>query len=92
MEREIQILNEKLDYMFQEIMNLKEGLIRTTFEKEEKELKYGVENAQEKLDMHKQHLRWQLEDLDERRKAFRGVRDRFPKICGPVEENHIERL
>lgn len=86
MEREIQILNEKLDYMFQEIMNLKEGLIRTTFEKEEKELKYGVENAQEKLDMHKQHLRWQLEDLDERRKAFRSVRDRFPR----VEENHIE--
>lgn len=88
MEREFEILNEKLDYMFEEIMNLKEGLTRTTFEREEKELKYKVENAQEKLDMHKQHLRWQQEGLVERRKAFRNVRDRFPKVETFVE--HIE--
>jgi predicted nucleic acid-binding Zn-ribbon protein len=79
MERELEILNEKLDYIYTEIMSLKEGLTRTTFEREEKELKYKVENAQEKLDMHKDHLKWQLEDIDERRKSYRSVRDRFPK-------------
>ena len=90
MEREIEILNEKLDYMFEEILSLKEGLARITFEREIKELKYKVEDAQSHLDMHKDHFKWQQEDLDERRKAFRSVRNRFPRIEGPVEVKHIE--
>jgi len=91
MEREFEILNEKLDYMFEEIMMLKDYFIREEYERKEKELKYKVGDAQSHLDMHKDHFRWQHEDLDERRKAFRSVRDRFPKMCGPVEVNHIER-
>lgn len=90
MEREIEILNEKLDYMFEEIMRLREDFQRKEYETGEKELKYKVEDAQSHLDMHNDHFRWQHEELDERRKAFRSVRDRFPKICGPVEVNHIE--
>ena len=90
MEREFEILNEKLDYMFEEILRLEEGFIRLGFEREAKELKYKVEDAQSHLDMHKDHFKWQQEDLDERRKAFRSVRDRFPRIEGPVEVNHIE--
>ena len=90
MEREFEILNEKLDYMFEEIMSLKEGVIRLGFEREAKELKYKVEDAQSHLDMHKDHFKWQQEDLDERRKVFRSVRDRFPRIEGPVKVNHIE--
>ena len=38
MEREIEILNEKLDYIFEEIMNLKQGLTRDMYEREQKEL------------------------------------------------------
>ena len=83
----VKILNET--YNNEEILRLEEGFIRLGFEREEKELKCEVENAQSHLDMHKDHFRWQHEDLDERRKAFRSVRDRFPKV---TEENYIERL
>ena len=86
MEREIEILNEKLDYIFEEIMNLKQGLTRDMYERAQKELKSKVETAEWDLNNHKEDLRWRMEDLDERRKAFRSVRDRFPR----VEENHIE--
>ena len=88
MEREFEILNEKLDYMYEEILRLEEEFIRLGFEREEKELKCKVENAQSHLDMHKDHFRWQHEDLDERRKTFRSARDRFPKVETFVE--HIE--
>ena len=88
MEREMQILNEKLDYIFEEIMNLKQGLTRDMYEREQKELKNKLETAEWDLNNHKEDLRWRMENLDERRKYYSSVRDRFPR----VEENHIERL
>ena len=92
MEREIEILNEKLDYIFEEIMSLKQGLTRDMYEREQKELKNKLETAEWDLNNHREDLRWRMENLDERRKYYSSIRDRFPKICGPVEENHIERL
>ena len=80
MEREIEILNEKIDYMFEEIMRLKDGLLRQEYERQEKTLEYKVEEAQHNLDRHKENLRWQFEDLDERRKYFRTIHNRFPVV------------
>ena len=88
MEREFEILNEKLDYIFEELMCLKQGLTRDMYEREQKELKCKVETAEWDLNNHREVLRWRMEDIDERRKAFRSVRDRFPKV---TEENYIER-
>lgn len=78
MNKDYEILNEKIDYMFEEIMILKKGLLRQDYEKTEKELKYKLEEAQHELDRHKENLRWQFENLDERRKYFRTIKDRFP--------------
>ena len=87
MEREIEILNEKIDYMFEELMMLKDYVLREEYERQEKTLEYKVEEAQHNLDRHKENLRWQFENLDERRRYFRTIKDRFPKV---EEVNHIE--
>ena len=86
MSRDYEILNEKIDYIFEELMWLRSDFEKKEYERVEKELKYKVENAQEELDRHKENLRWQFENLDERRRYFRTIKDRFP-----VREE-IERL
>lgn len=88
MEREIEILNNKLDYIFEELMSLKQGLTRDMYEREQKELKCKVETAEWDLNNHRDDLRWRMENIDERRKYYSSIRDRFPKV---TEENHIER-
>lgn len=88
MEREIEILNEKLDYIFEELMSLKQGLTRDMYEREQKELKNKVETAEWDLNNHRDDLRWRMENLDERRKYYSSIKDRFPVR----EVNHIERL
>ena len=85
MEREFEILNAKLDYMFEEIMMLKQGLTRENYEREEKELKCKVETAEWYLNNHRDDLRWRMENIDERRKYYSSLRDRFPK-------NELERV
>lgn len=90
MEREIEILNEKIDYIFEELMWLKSDFIKKEYERVEKELKYKVENAQEELDRHKQDIRWTFENLDERRNYYRTIKDRFP--VREFREEVVERL
>ena len=79
MNREYEILNEKLDYMFQEIMWLRNDLAKIEFDRTKKELEYKLEDAKDKLERHKEDARWIMENLDERRKYFESIRNRFPK-------------
>ena len=89
MNRDYEILNEKIDYIFEELMWLRSDFIKKEYERVEKELKYKVENAEEELNRHKQDIRWIFENLDERRKYYKSIKDRFP--VREVREE-IERL
>lgn len=79
MERELEILNNKIDYIFEELMNLKQGLTREAYEREEKELKCKLETAEWDLKNHREDIRWRMEDIDGRRKYYLSIKDRFPK-------------
>jgi hypothetical protein len=83
MNRDYEILNEKLDYMFEELMWLRSDFEKKEFERVEKELKYKLEDAQHDLERHKQDARWIMENLDERRKYYKTIKDRFP---APLEK------
>ena len=89
MNRDYEILNEKIDYIFEELMCLRSDFIKKEYERVEKELKYKVENAEEELNRHKQDIRWIFENLDERRKYYTSIKDRFPVR---EDREEIERL
>ena len=78
MNREYEILNEKLDTIFEEVMWLRNDLAKIEFDRTKKELEYKLEEAKDKLERHKEDAKWIIENLDERRKYFRTIKDRFP--------------
>lgn len=86
MNRDLEILSEKIDYIFEELMRLKDGLLRQEYERQEKTLEYKLEEAQHSLDRHKENLRWQFENLDERRKYYRSIHNIFPAPLERPEE------
>ena len=79
MNREFNILNTKLNVLFEELMWLKKDFQRATFEREKKELEYKVKNAQDELNCFKDNQRFIFERLDEARDRFHRIEYEFPK-------------
>ena len=79
MNREFEILNEKLNTIFEEIMWLRQDFQREKFEKERKELECKVKNAQDELKYKTEDRRFVAERLDDSRNQFRNINNMFPK-------------
>lgn len=79
MNREFNILNTKLNVLFEELMWLKKDFQRETFEREKKELEYKVKKAQDELNCFKDNQRFIFERLDEARDRFHRIEYEFPK-------------
>lgn len=87
MNREFEILNEKLNNIYNEILYLRQDFEKSKYEQEKKTLEYKLENAQEELERHKENIRFIFENIEEKGKYFRSIQERFPK-----EEVSCERL
>lgn len=85
MNREFEILNEKLNMLFEEIMWLRRDLQKEKYEKEIKELEYKAKNAQDEINYKKDDSRFLFERIDDRMKHFRNVECNFPKNEIPLE-------
>lgn len=88
MNREFEILNEKLNMLFEEIMWLRRDFQKEKYEKEIKELEYKAKNAQDEINYKKDDSRFIFERIDDRMKHFRNVEFNFPKnemTCERVE-------
>ena len=60
-------------------MWVRNDLAKIEFDRTKKELEYKLEDAKEKLERHKEDIRWVMENLDERRKYYRNIRNNFPR-------------
>lgn len=87
MNREFEILNRKLDLIYEEIMEMKEIFKIERNSKKIKELEYELESTKENIDRTREEQKWQLENISERKKWFRDIDDLFPK-----EEVAVEKL
>lgn len=87
MNREFEILNRKLNIIYEEIMEMKEVFKLEKSFKEIKELECEAENIEEKIKRSKEEQRWQMENISERKKWFENVEKIFPK-----EEVAVEML
>ena len=87
MNREYEILNRKLDVLFEELMWLRHDFQKEKYEKEIKELEYRVKTAQDELNYRKEDNRFHFEQIDEKRRYFRKIEQEFPKNEEPVEIN-----
>lgn len=79
MNREFEILNRKLEIMFEELMWLRRDFQREKYEKEIKELEYKVKKAQDELNCFEDNQRFIFERLDEARDRFHRIEYEFPK-------------
>ena len=79
MNREFEILNEKLNIIFEELMWLRRDFKREKYEKEVKELEYKAKNAQDEINYKKDDSRFLFERIDESMNHFRTAELRFPK-------------
>ena len=89
MNREFEILNEKLNIIFNELGELRRDFYREKNEKEVKKLEYEAKRAQEEVENRKECVRYECERLDEIAKCFRGIEYRFPRndmTCERVEK------
>lgn len=87
MNREFEILNTKLNVLFEELMWLRHDFQKEKYEKEIKELEYKVKNAQDELNYRKEDNRFLFERLDESRRRFDMIERQFPRI-----EEHVETV
>lgn len=78
MNREFEILNEKLNVLFEELMWLRRDFQRNKYERESKELEYKIKNDQDDLDRYKDNARFVFEQFDERQRNFRGITKMYP--------------
>lgn len=88
MNREFEILNEKLNIIFEELMWLKKGLLREKYEKEVKELEYKAKDAQREVEHIKDDSRYNNLRLDDRMDHFRNIERNFHRVeetCERVE-------
>lgn len=79
MNREFEILNEKLNILFEELMWLRKDFQKEKNEKEIKELEYKAKDAQKELEYRKDDSRFIFERVDERMRHFRNIECNFPK-------------
>lgn len=84
MNREYEILNRKLDVLFEELMWLKHDFQKEKYEKEIKELEYRVKKAQDELNYRREDNRFHFEQLDDKRRIFNQIEQCFLKE-EPVE-------
>lgn len=87
MNREFEILNKKLDLIYEELMEMKEIFKIERNSKKIKELEYELESTKENIDRTREEQKWQLENISERKKWFRDIGELFPK-----EEVAVETL
>ena len=79
MDREFEILNNKLNFIFEELMWLKKDLKKYEYDKEMKELEYKSKQAQEEVNYKKDDIRYACEIIDDRMKYFRNIELNYPK-------------
>lgn len=78
MNKEFEILNTKLNAIFEEIMWLRYDFQREKYEKETKELEYKIKDAQDNLEKHKENARFSFENFDEKRRSFERINNMYP--------------
>lgn len=91
MNREFEILNRKLDMLFDELLWLRRDFQRDKFEKEIKELEYKVKKEQDELNFRKENNRFIFDELDNTRNRFYSIEREFPKNemnCERVEREN----
>jgi len=79
MNREFEILNEKLNIIFDELINLKRDFLHDTKKKKIKELEYKVEDTKCELERQKDNHRFEEKYLSDRRNWFMDTNNRFHK-------------
>lgn len=79
MNREFEILNRKLDMIFDEIIWLKKDLEQEKCIKECKELENELKYRQSELEDRKGSLRFRCENYDLTRREFQNIERCFPK-------------
>lgn len=88
MNREFEILNEKLNIIFNELEELRRDFYREISEKDVKKLEYEAKRAQEEVENRKSCVRFDFERLGEIERGFRNIEYRFPRndmTCEKVE-------
>ena len=79
MNREFEILNEKLNIIFEELINLRGAFLHDANKREIKELEYKVKDAKHELEYQKDNHRFENKYLDDRRNWFMDTNNRFHK-------------
>ena len=90
MSKEFEILNTKLNVLFEELMCLRRDFQKEKYEKEIKELEYKVKNAQDELNYKKEDNRFLFERIDDSRRRFEQIERDFSRIKEPVETMEIK--
>lgn len=89
MNREFEILNRKLDLIYEELMLFERAYRHNITDEKTKELEYKVENAQGELEYAKSENKFINERMDERTKFYREIETMFPEKI--TEFQSIER-
>ena len=89
MNREFEILNRKLDLIYEELMLFERAYRHNITDEKTKELEYKVENAQDELEYAKSENKFINERMDERTKFYREIETMFPEKI--TEFQSIER-
>ncbi len=79
MNREFEILNRKLDLIFEELMLFERAYRHKVAEEKIKELEYKLETAQDELEYAKEEKSFINDRMDDRTKFFREVETMFPE-------------
>lgn len=87
--REFEILNRKLDMLFDEIIWLRKDLEQTKNEQEMKVLENEVKYSQSKLEDRRMSMIFRCENHDATRNQFRRIESDFIQ---PKVEEHVEML
>ena len=77
MNREFEILNRKLEVLFEELMWLRRYFQRERYDRERKALKYEVENSQDKLKRFEEEQRYIYEREEDVLRKFHNIDNLF---------------
>lgn len=89
MNREFEILNRKLDLIYEELMLFERAYRNNKADEKTKELEYKVKNAQVELECAKSENKFINERMDERTELYRKIETMFPEKI--TEFQPIER-
>lgn len=89
MNREFEILNRKVDLIYEELMLFERAYQHNITDEKTKELEYKAENAQGELEYAKSENKFINERMDERTKFYREIETMFPEKI--TEFQPIER-